>query len=159
MNITFVKEVKIYVSEIFQKIDYFFFLIYRSIAVYGCFAAGLTSLIVFAVISWFSGKVDSSDESTNHIALSRGIRITVYLITAVLAVASSVISLIDVDQTIGYNIVPVRIFKNNSFIKSYLIKRRDNKMVVFGKYFLTSNITNIDIEKFPCPLKETYFSV
>lgn len=82
----------------------------KSIAVYGCFAAGLTSLIVFAVISWFSGKVDSSDESTNHIALSRGIRITVYLITAVLAVASSVISLIDVDQTIGYNIVPLYMY-------------------------------------------------
>ncbi|XP_011141420.1 adenylate cyclase type 2 isoform X2 [Harpegnathos saltator] len=83
----------------------------RSIVVYGCFAAGLASLIIFAVISWFNGKVDSSgsEESTNQIALSRGIRITVYLITALLAVASSVISLIDVDQTVGY-IVPLYVY-------------------------------------------------
>lgn len=80
--------------------------------VYGCFAAGLASLIIFAMISWFNGKINSSgaEETTNQTALSRGIRITVYLITALLAVASSVISLIDVDQTAGYNIVPVRMF-------------------------------------------------
>lgn len=85
--------------------------------VYGCFVAGLASLIIFATISWFNGKVDSSgaEESTNQIALSRGIRITVYLITALLAVASSVISLIDVDQIIGYDIVPVRMFKTILF--------------------------------------------
>ncbi|XP_012220110.1 adenylate cyclase type 2 isoform X2 [Linepithema humile] len=83
----------------------------RSIAVYGCFAAGLTSLIIFAVISWFSGRDDAenTDETTNYIALSRGIRITVYLITALLAIASSVISLIEVDQTVGY-IVPLYVY-------------------------------------------------
>lgn len=85
--------------------------IYRSIAVYGCFAGGLASLIIFAVISWFSGKVGTSNgEETNQFALSRGIRITVYLITAFLAIASSVISLIEVDRTAGY-IVPVRMSK------------------------------------------------
>ncbi|KYN04410.1 Adenylate cyclase type 2 [Cyphomyrmex costatus] len=64
----------------------------RSIIVYGCFAAGLASLIIFAAISWFSGKTDSENtEETYQIALSRGIRITVYLITALLAISSSVI--------------------------------------------------------------------
>ncbi|KYN42871.1 Adenylate cyclase type 2 [Trachymyrmex septentrionalis] len=84
----------------------------RSIIVYGCFAAGLASLIIFAAISWFSGKTDSenTEETTNQIALSRGIRITVYLITALLAIASSVISLIEVDYIAGYNIVPVYIY-------------------------------------------------
>ncbi|XP_070525346.1 adenylate cyclase type 2 isoform X2 [Cardiocondyla obscurior] len=83
-----------------------------SIIVYGCFAAGLTSLIIFATISWFSGKADSenTDETTNQIALSRGIRITVYLITALLAITSSVISLIEVDRIAGYDIVPVYIY-------------------------------------------------
>lgn len=84
----------------------------RSIAVYGCFAAGLVSLIIFAAISWFSGKVDTSNnEETNRIALSRGIRITVYLITALLAIGSSVISLIEVDQTAKY-IVPLYIYSS-----------------------------------------------
>ncbi|XP_018045916.1 PREDICTED: adenylate cyclase type 2 isoform X2 [Atta colombica] len=84
----------------------------RSIIVYGCFAAGLASLIIFAAISWFSGKTDSEniEETSNQIALSRGIRITVYLITALLAIASSVISLIEVDYVAGYNIVPVYIY-------------------------------------------------
>ncbi|XP_018315113.1 adenylate cyclase type 2 [Mycetomoellerius zeteki] len=83
----------------------------RSIIVYGCFAAGLASLIIFAAISWFSGKTDSenTEEITNQIALSRGIRITVYLITALLAIASSVISLIEVDHNAGY-IIPVYIY-------------------------------------------------
>ncbi|XP_032672323.1 adenylate cyclase type 2 [Odontomachus brunneus] len=72
----------------------------RSVVVYGCFATGQASLIIFAAISWFNGKNESNsaEETTNQIALSRGIRIMVYLITALLAVASSVISLNDVDQ-------------------------------------------------------------
>ncbi|KAG5336405.1 ADCY2 cyclase, partial [Acromyrmex charruanus] len=84
----------------------------RSIIVYGCFTAGLASLIIFAAISWFSGKTDSenTEETTNQIALSWGIRITVYLITALLAIASSVISLIEIDYVAGYNIVPVYIY-------------------------------------------------
>ncbi|KAL6421842.1 hypothetical protein ACFW04_010981 [Cataglyphis niger] len=84
----------------------------RSIAVYGCFAAGLASLIIFAAISWFNGKIDTSNgEETNRIVLSRSIRITVYLITALLAVASSVISLIDVDQT-ARHIVPLYMYSS-----------------------------------------------
>lgn len=103
---------------IFQKTLTSF--IYRSIAVYGCFAAGLASLIIFAAISWFNGKIDTSNgEETNRIALSRSIRITVYLITALLAIASSVISLIEVDQT-ARHIVPVRILK----IICYLIVKK-----------------------------------
>ncbi|KAG5313004.1 ADCY2 cyclase, partial [Pseudoatta argentina] len=84
----------------------------RSIIVYGCFTAGLASLIIFAAISWFSEKTDSenTEETTNQIALSRGIRITVYLITALLAIASSVVSLIEIDYVSGYNIVPVYIY-------------------------------------------------
>ncbi|XP_011635258.1 adenylate cyclase type 2 isoform X2 [Pogonomyrmex barbatus] len=84
----------------------------RSIIVYGCFAAGLASLIIFAMISWYNGKTDTDniEEITNQIAFSRGIRITVYLITALLAIASSVISLVEVDQITGYNIVPVYIY-------------------------------------------------
>lgn len=105
---------------LFDVLKIYFAYACRSIVVYGCFAAGLASLIIFAAISWFSGKVDSSnaEESTNQIALSHGIRITVYLLTAVLAVASSVISLIDVNQTVEYDIVPVRIFKNILLNKS-----------------------------------------
>ncbi|XP_026826717.1 adenylate cyclase type 2 isoform X2 [Ooceraea biroi] len=86
----------------------------RSIAVYGCFAAGLASLVVFAAISWFSGKTDtdSTEESTSQIALSREIRITVYLITALLAIASSVTSLIEVDQIVGNDIVPLYVYSS-----------------------------------------------
>lgn len=106
--------------------------IYRSIAVYGCFAAGLASLIIFAAISWFNGKIDTSNgEETNRIVLSRSIRITVYLITALLAVASSVISLIDVDQT-ARHIVPVRISKNNMLFNS-----KQDKIVTRTKYSFT----------------------
>lgn len=103
-----------------------FFYFHRSIIVYGCFAAGLASLIIFAGISWFSGKADSenSEETTNQIALTRGIRITVYLITALLAVASSVISLIEVDGIAGYNLVPVRMLQNYfiDYFTSHFIK-------------------------------------
>lgn len=110
------------------KINFVFYF-HRSIIVYGCFAAGLASLIIFAAISWFSGKGDSenTEETTNQIALSRGIRITVYLITALLAVASSVISLIEVDGIAEYNLVPVRMSQN-----------------YFIDYF-TSNFIKIDI--------------
>ena len=110
----------------FHLLKNWFFHFHRSIAVYGCFAAGLTSLIIFAAISWCSGRVDTenTEEATNYIALSRGIRITVYLITALLAVASSVISLIEVDQTDGY-IVPVRMYIQ----KYYVIWDKDKRKI------------------------------
>lgn len=96
------------------KIYQIFFLTYRSIAVYGCFAAGLASLIIFSMVSWLSGRSnDDTEETTNQIALSRGVRIAVYLISAVLAIASSVISLVEVDQIAGFDIVPVRMSKND----------------------------------------------
>lgn len=127
------------------------FLIYRSIAVYGCFAAGLLSLIIFAAVSWFSGKIDANacaEEPMNQIALSRGIRITVYLITALLAIASSVISLIDVDQTTGYNIVPVRMSKNEII----LFNTRYFTIYPTAFYILknSSNFSHKDL--FPCLL-------
>lgn len=86
----------------------------RSIAVYGCFAAGSASLIALAAISWFSGKidVDSTEETTGRMTFGREIRMTVYLITTLLALASSVISLIEVDQIAGRDIVPVRMPRN-----------------------------------------------
>ncbi|XP_020286222.1 adenylate cyclase type 2 isoform X2 [Pseudomyrmex gracilis] len=83
----------------------------RSIAVYGCFAAGLASLIIFFMVSWLSGRSsDGTEETTNQIALSRSVRISVYLISAVLAIASSVISLVEVDQVAGSDIVPLYLY-------------------------------------------------
>ncbi|XP_012533479.1 adenylate cyclase type 2 isoform X2 [Monomorium pharaonis] len=100
-------------SNVVYTMMFFIQIIYLpSIVVYGCFAAGLASLIIFAAISWFNGKTDSesTEETTNQIALSRGIRVTVYLITAALAIASAVISLVEIDQFVGYNIIPVYIY-------------------------------------------------
>ncbi|XP_063978331.1 adenylate cyclase type 2 isoform X2 [Diachasmimorpha longicaudata] len=69
-----------------------------SIVVYGCFSVGLISLISFTGISWYAERISAGCEETSHpMVLSRGIRIAVYLITAVLAVASGLISSIDVD--------------------------------------------------------------
>jgi len=120
---------------------HFFLFICRSIAVYGCFAAGLASLIVFAAISWFSGKTDSdnTEETTSHIALSREIRITVYLITAVLAIASSITSLIEVDQIVGNDVVPVRVSRSLLLpIISSIITRRAKGMKFFPSEILSS---------------------
>ncbi|XP_015125001.1 adenylate cyclase type 2 [Diachasma alloeum] len=69
-----------------------------SITVYGCFSVGLISLLSFTGISWYAERTSVGCEETSHpMVLSRGIRIAVYLITAVLAVASGLISIIDVD--------------------------------------------------------------
>ncbi|KAK2576760.1 hypothetical protein KPH14_005405 [Odynerus spinipes] len=72
----------------------------RSITVYGCFAAGLASLSIIAGISWFANKTrcESELDAPGQVALSRGMRMAVYFITASLATASSVVSLIDVDR-------------------------------------------------------------
>ncbi|KAF7992438.1 hypothetical protein HCN44_001763 [Aphidius gifuensis] len=73
----------------------------RSFTVYGCFTAGLLSLIIFSLISWYADKSIGKNKDTNQpIALSRGIRVSVYLVTSVLAIASSLISTIDIDDNI-----------------------------------------------------------
>ncbi|KAG7199184.1 hypothetical protein KM043_018059 [Ampulex compressa] len=85
----------------------------RSIVVYGCFAAGLTSLSIFAGLSWYIGRTEAiSEEPSGQSILNQGMRISVYLITVVLAVVSSVLSLIDVDQDVGYEVVPLYVYSS-----------------------------------------------
>ncbi|XP_035742022.1 adenylate cyclase type 2-like isoform X1 [Vespa mandarinia] len=83
----------------------------RSITVYGCFAAGLVSLSIIAGISWFAGKTrcESELDTPGQVALCRGMRMTVYFITASLATASSVISLIDIDHN-SYQDTPLYVY-------------------------------------------------
>lgn len=86
-------------------------IIYRSLTVYGCFTAGFLSLLVFTIISWYADKSSCKSEDSNQpVALSRGIRIAVYLITAILAIASSLITTIDIDDNVekGMTVVPVK---------------------------------------------------
>lgn len=85
--------------------------------VYGCFAAGLISLSMIAGISWFAGRTarcESELDNPGQVALCRGMRMTVYFITASLATASSVISLIDMDYT-SYQDAPVRYINRKIF--------------------------------------------
>ncbi|XP_043284358.1 adenylate cyclase type 2 isoform X4 [Venturia canescens] len=77
----------------------------RSITVYGCFSAGLASLVIFTGISWYAEKSRTPRDETSKTALTRGIRLAVYLITAMLAISSALISLSDVEET-NTNIVP-----------------------------------------------------
>ncbi|XP_043681130.1 adenylate cyclase type 2 [Vespula pensylvanica] len=83
----------------------------RSVTVYGCFAAGLVSLSIIAGISWFAGKARCENEldTPGQVALCRGMRMTVYFITASLATASSVISLIDIDYK-SYQDAPLYVY-------------------------------------------------
>ncbi|XP_047364793.1 adenylate cyclase type 2 isoform X1 [Vespa velutina] len=83
----------------------------RSVTVYGCFTAGLVSLSIIAGISWFAGKTrcESELDTPGQVALCRGMRMTVYFITASLATASSVISLIDIDHN-SYQDTPLYVY-------------------------------------------------
>ena len=73
---------------------------------YGCFGIGFTTLVIFTSIFWYIDK--NVREESGAGGISRGIKISVYLITAFLAVSSSVMSLIEVDQEKpNYRIVPV----------------------------------------------------
>lgn len=83
----------------------------RSITVYGCFSAGLVSLLIIAGISWFAGRTrcESELDAPGQVAFCRGMRMTVYFITASLATASSVISLIDIDHN-SYQDAPLYIY-------------------------------------------------
>ncbi|KAJ8683942.1 hypothetical protein QAD02_019734 [Eretmocerus hayati] len=77
----------------------------KNLLVIGCFGAGTLCLIMLTVISWQASQdsTNCSEESSpglfseERILLSRGIRLSVYLITAVLAIISSVVSLVDAD--------------------------------------------------------------
>ncbi|XP_008556239.1 adenylate cyclase type 2 [Microplitis demolitor] len=97
-------------SNVFYLTIFCIQLIYspRSITVYACFGAGLISLTMFSGISWYVDKTNGNSNDHDHSAiLSRGIRITVYLITAVLAIASALISLIDYENNDkAYTIAP-----------------------------------------------------
>ncbi|KAI4479680.1 hypothetical protein M0804_010730 [Polistes exclamans] len=83
----------------------------RSITVYGCFSAGLVSLLIIAGISWFAGRTrcESELDTQGQVAFCRGMRMTVYFITASLATASSVISLIDIDNN-SYQDAPLYVY-------------------------------------------------
>ncbi|XP_015594006.1 adenylate cyclase type 2 isoform X2 [Cephus cinctus] len=117
----------------------------RNITVYGCYTAGLVTLLMFTIISWYAsekstrpgsgggirsrGRTSIVDncagdnvsvvtsvgivEDSTHIFLSRGFRIAVYLITALLAAASSVVSLFDFweqDPAKYYHLAPAYLF-------------------------------------------------
>ena len=78
----------------------------RSITVYGCFFAGLICLAIFTALTWYVDKTKNATEDTSLTIHTSGIRLTVYLITATLATASALISLIDVNES-NNNVIPV----------------------------------------------------
>ncbi|XP_017890300.1 adenylate cyclase type 2 isoform X2 [Ceratina calcarata] len=86
----------------------------RSITVYSCFLPGLAFFSIISVLSWLTNKGKTEDDGDQYqLVLSRGIRITVYMITVILAVASCIItiSLVDFDQTDDYDvIVPFHVY-------------------------------------------------
>lgn len=73
--------------------------------VYSCFGIGFITLSIFTSIFWYIEK--NGEEESGARIVNRVIRISIYLITASLAVASSLISLSDTDQNENYEIVPV----------------------------------------------------
>ncbi|XP_076173456.1 adenylate cyclase type 2 Ac76E isoform X2 [Ptiloglossa arizonensis] len=83
----------------------------KSVTVYGCFVTGLLSLSIFTAMSWLSGRVGTNGKASRYrMILSRGVRITAYLVTVLLSTGSSMLSLIDVDRTNGYDVVPLYIY-------------------------------------------------
>ncbi|XP_051157374.1 adenylate cyclase type 2 isoform X2 [Leptopilina boulardi] len=72
--------------------------------VYSCFGIGFITLSTFTCIFWYIEK--NGEEESGAKIVNRGIRISIYLITASLAVASSLISLSE-ELTDDYEIVPV----------------------------------------------------
>lgn len=97
---------------------------YRSFTVYGSFAAGFIALAVFAGISWYADRTtDGSDDHNQPAVLSRGIRISVYLITSALATTSALISLVDVDDD-ALIVTPVSLLCMVIYIINYYIKCR-----------------------------------
>ncbi|XP_034941918.1 adenylate cyclase type 2 [Chelonus insularis] len=83
----------------------------RSITVYGCFGAGLFSFTIFTGMSWYANRINTTNNLNKSVILSRGIRMMVYLITAGLAVASALISLIDVNDD-AYSITPAFLYSS-----------------------------------------------
>ncbi|XP_076280852.1 adenylate cyclase type 2 Ac76E isoform X2 [Lasioglossum baleicum] len=83
----------------------------KSVTVYSCFVTGLFLLLILAVTLWLSARTKTESEHTrNQLATSRFIRVIAYLITIVLATASSMLSLIDIDQVNEYNVMPLYIY-------------------------------------------------
>lgn len=64
----------------------------------------MTCLVIFAVTSWLASRTKQEEEPSDIVIPSREIRIGVYVITVLLAIASSVVSLVDLDHV---NRVPV----------------------------------------------------
>ncbi|OXU22268.1 hypothetical protein TSAR_001676 [Trichomalopsis sarcophagae] len=110
------------VSTLLYLIMFFVQTVYMpgNITIYGCFGAGLLCLSMLSAISWLASRngkgrssnddshiVSSSNIGEERVLLSRGIRISVYLITAVLAVASSVVSLVDVNPNWEKSMAPM----------------------------------------------------
>ncbi|XP_031784566.1 adenylate cyclase type 2 isoform X2 [Nasonia vitripennis] len=109
------------VSTLLYLIMFFVQTVYMpgNITIYGCFGAGLLCLSMLSAISWLASRngkgrssndshiVSSSSIGEERVLLSRGIRISVYLITAVLAVASSVVSLVDVNPNWEKSMAPM----------------------------------------------------
>ncbi|XP_053973477.1 adenylate cyclase type 2 isoform X2 [Hylaeus volcanicus] len=83
----------------------------KSATVYGCFVAGLLLLSTFAATCWLASRSETEGKIFRRpLVLTRAIRITAYLVTAFLSTGSSMLSLIDVDQTNGYDVVPLYIY-------------------------------------------------
>ncbi|XP_043482985.1 adenylate cyclase type 2 [Leptopilina heterotoma] len=72
--------------------------------IYSCFGIGFITLTIFTCIFWYIERTGEEESGTKIV--NRGIRISIYLITASLAVTSSIISLSD-EQSNDYQIVPV----------------------------------------------------
>lgn len=72
--------------------------------IYSCFGIGFITLTIFTCIFWYIER--TGEEETGTKIVNRGIRISIYLITASLAVTSSIISLSN-EQSDDYHIVPV----------------------------------------------------
>ncbi|XP_031835270.1 adenylate cyclase type 2 Ac76E isoform X2 [Nomia melanderi] len=89
----------------------------RSVTVYGSFIPGLFFLSIIAAASWLSTTIRNrtktrtdSEHIRDRLAKNRTIRIITYLVTVFLSILSSMLSLIDVDQTNGYDAMPLYVY-------------------------------------------------
>ncbi|XP_076238819.1 adenylate cyclase type 2 Ac76E isoform X3 [Calliopsis andreniformis] len=130
----------------------------RSVIVYTCFVAGLLSLIIFIATVWFVSKTKSDDKIIrNGLSLSRGIRITAYLFTVLLTIVSSMLSLIEVDQTNEYDVVPLYMY---STIMSLIVgwtHLRIDFLLKFSVMFLSVIVTIVTFSQ--VPIVRLYYTI
>ncbi|XP_076683337.1 adenylate cyclase type 2 Ac76E isoform X2 [Andrena cerasifolii] len=129
----------------------------RSVTVYGCFVTGLLSLSIFAAISWLASKAKTEGKGVRcRLGLSRGIRIMAYLVTVLLTTVSSMLSLIDIDQTNGYDVVPLYLY---SAVMSLIVGWAHLRVDFLLKFFVMFlSVTTILVTFSQAPAVRLYYA-